>query len=111
MAAHQLTGATELWAALLSEQPAGRAIWRSPDQAVLHSDASTFAWGGVLNGTALAHGIWSSAESQHHITVLELIAVLRNLEAFLPRIRRKVVHLFEDNQAVCYILRSTTSRS
>lgn len=70
------------WWAELSRHGLGRAIWRSPTHAVLHSDASGFAWGGVLNGTALAHGLWTAAEKKHHITVLELLAVLRNIEAF-----------------------------
>jgi len=69
-----------------------------------------------LNGTALAHGLWTRAEKKHHITVLELIAVLRNLEMYSgPPARSKLrgmkIHLYEDNQAVCYILREMTSRS
>jgi hypothetical protein len=99
------------WWAKLSSQGLGRAIWRSPNQAVLHSDASMKAWGGVLNGTALAHGLWTAAERRHHITVLELIAVLRNIEAFLPRLKGKRILLHEDNMAVCFILRELTSRS
>lgn len=82
----------------------------------MHSDASTLAWGGVWNGTALAHGLWTRAEKKHHITVLELLAVLRNLEMFSgPSARSKLrgmkIHLYEDNMAVCYILREMTSRS
>jgi hypothetical protein len=65
----------------------------------------------VLDGTALAHGLWTSAEKKQHITVLELVAVLRNVTMFLPRLKGKRVHLFEDNQAVCFILRQLTSRS
>ena len=93
------------------EQALGRSIWRSPSQAVLHSDASTFAWDGVLNSTALAHGLWTKAEKKYHITILELIAVMRNVEAFLPRLKGKKVWLHEDNMAVAYILRELTSRS
>eukprot|EP01047_Picozoa_sp_COSAG01_P082491 COSAG01_NODE_16869_length_1197_cov_2.552823_1_plen_132_part_00 len=65
-----------------------------------------------MDGTALAHGLWTAQEREHHITVLELVAVLRNLEAFLPRLRGGgKIHLHEDNQAVVYILRRVTSRS
>eukprot|EP01050_Picozoa_sp_SAG11_P002526 SAG11_NODE_129_length_15500_cov_16.145250_13_plen_143_part_00 len=88
-----------------------RTIWRSPDQAELWTDASKFAWGGVLNGTALSHGIWSSAERRHHITTLELLACIRNVQAHLPRLKHKRVLIHEDNQAVIYIVRERTSRS
>ena len=89
----------------------GRTIWRSPDQAELHSDASLFAWGGVLNRQCLAHGIWTTEERRHHITFLELLAVLRNVQAFLPRLRSKRVLLHEDNMACVYIIREKTSRN
>ena len=69
-----------------------------------------------MNNTALAHGLWTAEEWRHHITILELVAVIRNLEAFLPRIKQLSphgcrVHLHEDNMAVCYILRELTSRN
>lgn len=99
------------WWIDLPSQDLHRTIWRSPDQAELHSDASKFAWGGVLNGTALAHGIWTSAERRHHITTLELIAVIRNVQAYLPRLKHKRVLVHEDNQAVIYIIRERTTRS
>ena len=67
--------------------------------------------GGVLDGTALAHGLWTKAERENHITTLELVAVLRNLTAFLPRLKGKRVHLHEDNMAVCYVLPELTTRS
>jgi len=105
------------WWADLSKHNLGRQIWRSPAQHQLHSDASTFAWGGVLDDHSpqrvLAHGLWTVDERQHHITILELLAVTRNLMALnvRHRLKGKSVHLHEDNQAVCYILRRKTSRS
>ena len=99
------------WWADLRDQYLGRALWRSPDQAELHSDSSGFAWGGQLDYNLLAQGIWTLDEKRHHITVLELLAVLRNVQAFLPRLRSKTILLHEDNQAVCHILRNFTSRS
>ena len=61
----------------------------------------------------LAHGLWTVEERQYHITILELIAVTRNLMALnvRHRLRGKSVHLHEDNMAVCYILRRKTSKS
>ena len=105
------------WWADLSKHNLGRQIWRSPAQHQLHSDASTFAWGGVLDQQSdqrvLAHGLWTVEERQYHITILELIAVTRNLMALnvRHRLRGKSVHLHEDNMAVCYILRRKTSKS
>ena len=77
----------------------------------MHSDSSLFAWGGVLNRRCLAHGIWTQAEREHHITYLELVAVIRNVTAFLPRLKQKRVLLHEDNMAVVYIIRERTSRN
>ena len=99
------------WWADLSRHNLGRAIWRSPAQHQLHSDASTFAWGGVLDGHLIAHGLWTAEEKKHHITLLELIAVHRNLAAMSHRLRGRTIHLHEDNQAVVYILRRKTTRS
>jgi hypothetical protein len=45
------------WWAELPKEHNGRTIWRSPDQAILHSGASRFARGGVLNNQCIAHGI------------------------------------------------------
>ena len=44
-----------------------------------------------------------------YITVLEMLAVLRNMEAYLPRMQGKTVHLQEDSQAVCWILRMASA--
>ena len=38
------------WWADISKHDLGRVIWRSAEQTQLHSDASLFAWGGVLDG-------------------------------------------------------------
>ena len=50
-------------------------------------------------------------ERKHHITFLELLAVLRNVTAFLPRLRSKRCLLHEDNMACVYIIREKTSRN
>ena len=91
----------------------GRDIARSPSTVHLHSDSSTFAWGGVLNydETSPARGCWTTEERKFHITILELLAVHKNLLTYLPQLRNCRVCLHEDNQAVMYILREKTSRS
>jgi hypothetical protein len=68
-------------------------------------------WGGVLNQTAYVHGIWTRAQSATHITYLELLGVVKSVSALLPRLARRRVLLFVDNQAVVYIIRNFTSRA
>lgn len=103
------------WWIDLGKADVGRAIWRSPDQAEFYTDASKTAWGGSLvrgpGKALLAHGIWSRSEAEHHITVLELIAVIKNVLAFLPELRDKQVLMHEDNQAVIHVMQNVTSRS
>jgi hypothetical protein len=69
------------------------------------------AGGGQLDYNLLAHGMWTLDEKRHHITVLELLTVLWNVQAFLPILRSKTILVHEDNQAVCHILRNFTPRS
>lgn len=89
----------------------GRAIWRSPANAVLHCDASPMGWGGVLNDSVPAHGFWRPHQRAEHINVLELRAVRYTVERFLQALRGRNVLLWEDNQVVCHVLTSWTSRS
>jgi len=99
------------WWAQLPSASVSRAIWRPPEDVVLHCDASRTGWGGVLDSTVPAHGFWSPRERGHHITYLELMAVQRSIEAFEPRLRGRSVLLWEDNQAVRHILSAGSSRS
>ena len=91
----------------------GREMQRSPSTVHLHTDASTFAWGGVLNYDEgrPAQGCWTSAEARYHITALELLAVHKSVLTFLPQLRGSRVTLHEDSQAIVFVLREKTSRS
>lgn len=89
----------------------GRAIWRSPCSASLHTDASMTGWGGVVNSTLPAHGFWRSAQQRCHITLLELKAVRFSIESFVNELRGRDVLHWCDNQAVVQILTNVTSRS
>jgi hypothetical protein len=93
----------------------GRCMFRRPETATLHCDASELAWGGVLNLHSpcprSARGGWQAEQMPEHITSKELRAVLYTVETFLPALRGRRVLLWEDNQAVGYILASWTSRS
>ena len=97
--------------AAMPEKWTGRAIWRSPMNAVLHCDASQKGWGGVLNGVVPAHGFWRPHQRDLHINNLELRSVRYTVERFLKALRGRSVLLWDDSQVVCHILTSWTSRS
>ena len=99
------------WWEQLGRADVSRAIWRSPVDETLHCDASHLAWGGVLNGTVPAHGMWTGRACGRHINFLELLAVHRTLQAFLDRLRGKSVLLWEDNMTVVHVLTNRTTRS
>ena len=93
-----------------------RAFRRHPTTAVLHCDACRSlsgrgGWGGVLNRRLEAMGLWRGDECTYHISHLELIAVRKTVQAFLPLLRNRRVRLHEDNQAVVAILATWTVRS
>ena len=72
----------------------GRALFRSPETAVLHCDASQRAWGGVLNQQTPARG--RPHQQGEHITAKELRAVLYTVETFLGNLRGRHVRLWEE---------------
>ncbi|KAK3289450.1 hypothetical protein CYMTET_3129 [Cymbomonas tetramitiformis] len=88
-----------------------RKIWRSPTRAKVHTDASLFAWGGVLNLKHAARGFWSDELRHLHITHLELEAVYKTVQSFLRELTGKVVRLYCGNQAVVAMLSHFTSRN
>jgi hypothetical protein len=100
-----------LWFMAVPERWTGRALFRSPETASLHCDASSGAWGGLLNNRLPARGSFRPHQQPEHITSKELRAVLYSVETFLPHLRGRRVRLWEDNQAVVAMLTSWTSRN
>ena len=100
-----------LWWTAVASQNNGRCMFKPVETAYLHCDASSFAWGAVLNETKEARGFWSAEDRQQHITWKELKAVRLAVMSFLPRLRGRKVLLHEDNQAVVGVLTHLTSRS
>jgi ribonuclease HI len=88
-----------------------RAIWRAPTDRTLHTDASRLAWGGVLDGTVPAQGMWRGRDRGRHINYLELMAVYLSLQRFEGELQGASVLLWEDNTTVVHVLTSRTSRS
>lgn len=99
------------WWAQIGSADVSRAIWRSPVDQTLHCDASHLGWGGVLNGTVPAHGMWTGRARGRHINFLELLAVHKTLQANLERLRGRSVLLWEDNMTVVHVLSNRTTRS
>jgi len=99
------------WFADLAARWNGRDIWRAPTTATLHCDASTLAWGGVLNMTKQARGFWQADQQNEHITLLELRSVLYTIQTFRRELEGHTVQLWEDNQAVVAVLKSWTTKS
>jgi hypothetical protein len=106
------------WASFSYEHPSnGRPIWsRSSTTRTLHTDASTFAWGAVLDewsGTsrAEARGYFNPVDRALHITAQELLAVIYGVDAFAEELRGHSVAVYIDASSVEWALRRGSSRS
>lgn len=74
------------WWVTVPQEKNGRSIFKLVETAFLHTDSSSFAWGGVLNHDPLlqARGFWTGEDAERHITFKELKAVRMCIEFFLP---------------------------
>ena len=66
---------------------------------MLATDASLTGWGAVMSGHP-ARGLWSGRHLTWHINCLEMLAVLRALQHFLPDLRGHHVLVRTDNTVV-----------
>ena len=99
------------WWEQIGTAEVSRAIWRSPIDRTLHCDASHLAWGGVLDATVPASGMWTGRACGRHINYLELLAVHHTLQAFGSQLRGQSVLLWEDNMTIVHVLTNRTTRS
>lgn len=99
------------WWRRIAQADVSRAIWRPPTDRTLHCDASKLAWGGVLDGTVPAQGMWRGRERGRHINYLELMAVYLTLQRFHGELQGASVLLWEDNMTVVHVLTNRTTRS
>ena len=75
------------------------------------TDASLTGWGATL-GDHHAEGFWLGEQDSMHINVLELLAVLRAIEAFRDLLRSQVLLLLSDNTTcVAYLRKQGGTRS
>ena len=79
--------------------PRGRALWGTPPELRLYSDASRSGWGAhLLDQSAL--GLWSKGETSLHINILEMKALFLALQAFQDTITSQQVTAMCDNSTV-----------
>ena len=83
------------WWILNCDWVSGRPLSLPQPELTVVADASLLGWGGHL-GKVEIRSIWSLMEAQHHINLLELLAIRLVLEAFLPSKGRQV-QVFTDN--------------
>ena len=82
----------------------GLAMSRQIPDLQIQTDASTSGWGINLNGSLLS-GTWSSQETQLHINLLEMKAVLLACQKLTMHMKHKTVLFLIDNQTVVSYLR------
>lgn len=80
-----------------------RVIDRGNPVVEIQTDSSLAGWGAVFDGKPFG-GRWSIEESENHINVLELMAILFALKALVDRLENKHVKVLSDSTtAVCYV--------
>lgn len=80
-----------------------RKIFRPGIDLEIYTDASNLGWGGCLNDQCV-NGRWSATETELHINVKELKAILFTVKSFTHLIRGKHIKVFCDNAtAVAYV--------
>ena len=100
-----------LWSLSQDNLLCGTTFPRPSPSVVLTTDASELGWGAHLEDQTAAD-MWSEQERLLHINHLELLSVFKALQAFEPRIRRKLILVKTDNSTVVsYINRQGGTRS
>lgn len=99
----------------------GVPLWPGlPTRAIFTDASSTLGYGCVLadDTTSIPKearrafgGYWTAEQVPWHITMKELVAVRLGLSMYSNELRGHTVRLWEDNQAVVFIIRNGTSRS
>ena len=70
----------------------------------LHTDASKVGWGGVLSNGSFTSGTWTSTESDLHINILELKAVILSLSTFINEISDNNIYIYSDNSTTVHYI-------
>ena len=83
----------------------GVALLHPVPSLTLYTDSSLQGWGAFLEGKSLS-GVWSLAQQQEHINLLEMRAVLLALQHFKTLLVSKAVVLATDNTTVVAYLQN-----
>ena len=90
----------------------GRPIWAAPAAHTLHTDASSFGWGGVLYGGTPVRGHFAGASADWHINMKEVAAIRHTLSGLEERVnpgdRLRVV---TDSRVALHMTNALVSRS
>lgn len=90
----------------------GRPLWTRAPAHTLHTDASGFGWGGVVDGTTPVRGAFTGAERDWHISLKEVKAIRYTLTAFAPSFASgDVIRVVTDSRVALYVVNSLVSRS
>ena len=74
-------------------------------QSAIFTDASNHGWGAHC-GEKSASGVWLAEESKHHVNGLELLAIQRAINHFVPMFSNQVVMVHSDNSSAVAYLRN-----
>ena len=75
-------------------------VQHNQPEITIFTDASSHRFGAILGRTA-SKGAWSPSKALHHISYLEMLAVLFALEAFQVHLEGKHVRVIIDNTTAC----------
>jgi len=101
------------WANLTGHPGLGRALWPGPPAHVIHTDASEYGWGAVLDGALSARGFHVPRLRRAHINLLELATVRLARNSFRRFVTRRDtwVLLKSDSTVTVGAINALASRS
>jgi len=90
----------------------GRPIWAAPASHTLHTDASSFGWGGVLDGDTPVRGLFTGEPAAWHINIKEVAAIRHTLTALGNRVSTgDRLRIVTDSQVALHVTNALVSRS
>lgn len=90
----------------------GRPIWLAAPASTLHTDASSYGWGGVAADGTEARGFFTGAETAWHINVKEVAAIRFSLTSLEDLFRAgDRVRMVTDSRVALHVTNALVSRS
>jgi len=89
-----------------------RPIWAAPASHTLHTNASSFGWGGFLDGDTPVRGLFTGEPAAWHIKIKEVAAIWHILTALGNRVSTgDRLRIFTDSQVALHATNALVSRS